>query len=112
MTGAGINTPAMHLDFFIFFRYVLTVIASIYATVVTLQSLYGWYLHLSGPNKYIALVRRYVIVHGLRLRVKSFWGDVVVSILLCIVLLLLWRAHEQVSRIDPWENADRIAKSR
>jgi hypothetical protein len=58
------------------------------------------------------MVRRYVIVHGLRLRVKSFWGDVVVSILLCIVLLLLWRAHEQVARIDPWKNADRIAKSR
>jgi hypothetical protein len=101
-----------HIDFFIFFRYVLTVIVSIYATIVTLQSLYGWYVWLGGADKHIALVRRYVIVHGLRLRVKSFWGDVVVSVLLCVVLLLLWRAHEQVARINPWENADRTVKLR
>ena len=101
-----------HLDFFIFFRYVLTVIVSIYATIVTLQSLYGWYVWLSGADKHITLVRRYVIVHGLRLRFKSFWGDVLVSVLLCVVLLLLWRAHEAVARIDPWINGNRIAQSR
>jgi hypothetical protein len=101
-----------HVDFFIFFRYVLTVIASIYATVVTLQSLYGWYIWLSGADKYVAMVRRYVIVHGLRLRVKSFWGDVVVCVLLCVVLLLLWRAHEQVALIEPWQNAERTPQSR
>lgn len=100
------------LDFFIFFRYALTVVASIYVTVVTLQSLYGWYIWLSGPDKYVSLVRRYVIVHGLRLRVKSFWADVVISVLLCVVLLLLWRAHEVVARIDPWQNAHRTIKYR
>ena len=27
------------------------------------------------------------IVHGLRLRFKAFWGDVIISLLLCVVFL-------------------------
>ena len=82
-----------HLDFFDFFRWVLGTIVTIYATIVTLQSLWGWYVWLSGSDKYITMLRRYVIVHGLRLRFKTFWGDVIICILLCVAFLLLWRAH-------------------
>jgi len=81
------------IDFFNFFRYLLAIIATVYATVITLQSLWGWYVYLSGRDKYISLVRRYVIVQGLRLRFRTFWGDVLVCLLLCVVFLLLWRAH-------------------
>jgi hypothetical protein len=81
------------IDFFNFFRYLLGTIVTIYATIVTLQSLWGWYVFLTGSDKYIGLVRRYVIVHGLRLRFKSFWGDVIICILLCVVFVLLWHAH-------------------
>ena len=84
------------LDFFQFFRYLLGLIATVYATVLTLQSLWGWIVWLSGEDKYISLVRRYVIVHGLRLRVKSFWGDVIICVLLCVVFFLLWYAHGQM----------------
>ncbi len=90
------------VDFFLFFRYVLMVVVVVYATVVTLQSLYGWYVWLSGPDRYISLLRRYVIVQGLRLRFKSFWGDLVICLLLCIVLILIARAHGAVARINPW----------
>jgi hypothetical protein len=86
------------IDFFNFFRYMLAVIVTVYATTVTLQSLYGWYLYLSSPDKYMSLIRRYVIVQGLRLRFRSFWGDVLVCVLLSVVCLLLWRAHVVVSR--------------
>jgi hypothetical protein len=80
-------------DPFDFFRWWLGWIATIYATVITLQSLYGWYVWLAGSDKYIALLRRYILVQGLRLRFKAFWGDVIVCALLCVAFLLLWRAH-------------------
>ena len=83
----------MHLDAFDFFRWVLSIIATIYATVVTLQSLWGWYVWLQGSDKYMTMLRRYVLVHGLRLRFKAFWGDVLICVLLCVAFLLLWRAH-------------------
>jgi hypothetical protein len=91
-----------NIDFFNFFRYSLATVVGIYATVVTLQSLYGWYVYLSGPDKYMSLIRRYVIVQGLRLRVKSFWGDVVVCVGLAVVLGIVAYAHHLVSRIHPW----------
>ena len=81
------------VDFFNFFRYMLGTVATIYATVLTLQSLWGWYVWLAGQDRYIGLVRRYLIVHGLRLRVKAFWGDVIICGLLCVTFLILWRAH-------------------
>ena len=85
-----------NVDFFQFFRYLLGTIATVYATVITLQSLWGWYVWLAGSDKYISLVRRYLVVHGLRLRFKAFWGDVVVCILLTVVFFILWYAHGQM----------------
>lgn len=83
----------MHLDAFDFFRWFLSIVATIYATVITLQSLWGWYTWLAGSDKYMTMLRRYVIVHGLRLRFKTFWGDVLICVLLCVAFLILWRAH-------------------
>ena len=81
------------IDLFNFFRWVLSIIATIYATVITLQSLWGWYIWFQGPDKFITLARRYVLLHGLRLRFKTFWGDVIICVLLCIAFLLMWRLH-------------------
>jgi len=87
------------IDFFNFFRYFLGTVATIYATVVTLQSLWGWYVWLTGRDKYISLLRRYVIVHGLRLRFKAFWGDVIICALMCIVFVMLWHAHREMNAL-------------
>ncbi len=84
------------LDPFQFFRLTVAWIATIYASIITLQSLYGWVIYLSGQEKYITVVRRYVIVHALRLRFKTFWGDVLICLLLCIVFFLLYRLHPLV----------------
>ncbi len=81
------------VDFFQFFRWVLSLIATIYATIITLQSLYGWMVWFGGTDKYVSLLRRYVILHGLRLRFASFWGDVLICLLLCVAFLLMWRLH-------------------
>src|SRR5450432_2840998 len=84
------------VDFFNFFRWAAGTVATVYATVITLQSLYGWYIWFAGQDKYIGMLRRYVIVHGLRLRVRAFWGDVIVCVLLCVVFLMLWHAHHLI----------------
>ena len=87
-------------DLFDFFRRWLGIVVTIYATVVTLQSLWGWYVWLAGSDKYIALLRRYVIVQGLRLRFRAFWGDVIICVLLCVVFLILWHAHGLIYDLD------------
>ena len=89
----------MRLDFFDLFRWTLACIATVYATVVTIQSAMGWYAWLRGNDKYISLARRYLIVHGLRLRVRTFGGDVLVCGLLCLTFLILWYAHVQVQHL-------------
>ena len=89
----------MHLDFFDIFRWVLAWVATIYATVITVQSGWTWWAWLKGPDKYVTLARRYLIVHGLRLRVRTFGGDVVVCGLLCLTFLILWHAHGRVEQL-------------
>lgn len=95
------------IDFFNFFRYSLGTIVTIYATVLTVQSAWGWIVWLAGDDRHMTLLRRYVIVHGLRLRFKAFWGDVIVCGLLCVVFLILWRAHYVL-----YEFKDRLAEVR
>jgi len=87
------------VDFFNFFRWTLGTVVTIYASIVTAQSMYGWYVWLAGADKHISMIRRYVIVHGLRLRFLRFWGDVLITILLCVTFMLLWRAHAVVNQI-------------
>ncbi len=87
-------------DLFDFFRWWVATIATVYATVVTVQSLYGWYVWLAGSDKYISLLRRYLLVHGLRLRFKTFWGDVIICGLLCVTFFILWHAHTIISDLD------------
>jgi hypothetical protein len=88
------------VDLFFFFRRVLVTLVTVYATVITLQSLWEWYRWLSGQDKYLGLLRRYLIVHGLRLRFTSFWGDLLICVLLCVAFLLLWRAHGVLNGIQ------------
>jgi hypothetical protein len=83
-------------DLFDFFRWWLAWIVTVYATVITVQSLWGWYVWLAGSDKYISLVRRYVIVQGLRLRFRAFWGDVLICVLLTAAFFILWHAHHLI----------------
>jgi hypothetical protein len=80
-------------DLFMFFRFWLGWVVTVYATIITAQSLWGWYVWLRGNDKYMTLLRRYLVVHGLRMRFRAFWGDVLVCVLLCIAFLLIWRAQ-------------------
>src|SRR5204862_3239454 len=65
------KTRMPDIDFFAFFRFWLATIVTIYASVITLQSFRSWYFWLAGNDKYSSLLRRYLLVHGLRLRFKT-----------------------------------------
>jgi len=81
------------LDPFEFFRLTVAWVATVYATIVLSQSAWGWIVFLSGSGRHITVIRRYIVVHALRLRFKTFWGDVIICLLLCVVFVLVWRAH-------------------
>ena len=98
------------IDFFQFFRYLLGTVVTIYASIISLQSLWGWIEWLSGKDKYITLIRRYVIVHGLRLRFKSFMGDVVICLLLTVTCVLIAMAHYQMKLTFESVNAVRFGR--
>ena len=101
------------IDFFNFWRLLLGWVVTIYATVVTLQSLWGWYVWLTGGDRYISVVRQYVILHGLRLRFRTFWGDVLICVLLCVAFGILWHAHHVMNDLGNKLNDVRhIAQSR
>ena len=105
------RTLMPRIDFFNFFRYALGTVVTVYATVVSLQSLWGWYVWLMGTEKYVSLLRRYVILHGLRLRFRTFWGDVLVCLLLCVAFLVMWHAHLVIYDLgDKVEDVRRLAQ--
>ncbi|GIW75568.1 MAG: hypothetical protein KatS3mg104_0631 [Phycisphaerae bacterium] len=62
------------IDLFNFFRWALFIFVSIYCTLITVQSLWGWYVWLASDDRYMTILRRYVILHGLRLRFKNVLG--------------------------------------
>ena len=88
------------IDFFNFWRWLLAIIGTVYATVITLQSLWGCYVYLAGSDRMISLARRYIIEHGLRLRFTSFWGDVLICLLLTVAFFILWHAHHVLFQIE------------
>lgn len=88
------------IDFFGFFRFWLATIVTIYASVITLQTFRSWYFWLAGSDKYSSLLRRYLLVHGLRLRFKTFWGDVIVCALLATAFFMIWHAQRVVSEAN------------
>ena len=99
--------PLADYDLFDWFRLALGWIVTVYATVITLQSLWGWYVWLAARDKYVGLLRRYLIVHGLRLRFSTFWGDVIISSLLTLVFFVLWHAHQLIYDLDRTLKAQR-----
>ena len=88
------------IDPFNFFRWGLSIVVSVYCVVVMTQQGYGWYVWLMTNDRYIGMLRRYLLVHGLRLRFRTFWGDVLICVLLGVVFLLLFVAHTILLHTD------------
>src|SRR5262245_8073462 len=81
------------LDLFEFFRFILTIACFIYAAVVTIQSVWNWMLYLSGTQRATTLLRRYLIIQLLRLRLRPFAGELVQIAVWTAVLVFLIRMH-------------------
>ncbi|MGF1634761.1 MAG: hypothetical protein ACFCVE_12990 [Phycisphaerae bacterium] len=79
------------LDLFHAFRWMLATFVTVYATVITLQFLWGWYVYLNTPDRYLSMARRYILVQGLRIRMFKFGPDVAVITLQCVAFgLMMW----------------------
>jgi len=81
------------IDIFDFYRYLLAIFVTVYVSIITMQWAWGWYLVLRGKERYISILRQYLILHALRMRFRAFWGDVLICLLLCVVFVLIWQLH-------------------
>jgi hypothetical protein len=104
------------IDFFNFWRIGLAWVVTIYCTIITVQSLWGWYVWLAGSDKYVSMLRRYLILHSLRLRFRRFGPDVLVCILLTVAFCIMWHAHYVIedlkNRVRAASDVPTIVKSR
>lgn len=66
---------ASNLDLFHVWRVVLSTLCGAYATVVTVRSFWGWVVYLSGSDRRTSLMRNYVLVQLLRLRLGRFASE-------------------------------------
>jgi hypothetical protein len=95
------DRTAMHYsDLFGFFRWLLGWFLTIYCIIITAQSLWGWWVWLAGNDRYMSLLRRYLIIQALRLRFRAFWGDALICLLLCAAFALIWRAQLKMDGIE------------
>jgi len=82
-------------DLFELWRVVLATICGVYATVVTVRSLWGWTAFLSGSDRTMTLMRSYLVVHLLRLRGGRFARELawIGSYLAILIGLLFWHGR-------------------
>lgn len=96
MNFARLLSPAgwdTQFDLFYFFRWWLTIVCFVYALILTGRSLWGWIEFLSRPDRPVTVLRHYVIVQLLRLRVRRFRGELVRITAWTAALVLVIRAH-------------------
>lgn len=87
---------AGEFDLFIFFRWWLSLVCLIYAGILSIRSLLGWIDYLGQPDRARTMLRHYVIVQLLRLRVRRFRAELLRIAAWSMVLMLLIRAHAWV----------------
>jgi len=108
----GVKSTMPEVDFFHFFRKGVGWIATIYATVILLQSLYGWWVYLAAADRYTGMMRRYLLVQAIRLRFHRFAGDIAICALLCVAFLIIWRAHYTIYGIEAtYADVHRVSKT-
>lgn len=71
----------------------LAVVVTVYSVIVLWQTCASYWVWLSAGDRYTGILRRYVMVHSLRVKLRTFGGDIAVSVLLCVCLGLLGWLH-------------------
>jgi len=80
------------LDFFETFRWLLALVCTVYAVVVTWRSLVGWLVYFRGSRE-TAVLGRYTLVLLMRTRLRRFAGELTQILALTAMLIVLLYAH-------------------
>jgi len=83
----------IEIDFFTLWRWMLALVVMIYSGIVLWQTAAGYWVWLSSGDRYTGILRRYLMVHSLRVRARAFGADIAVCLLLCVTLGLLGWLH-------------------
>ncbi|MFH1420228.1 MAG: hypothetical protein ABII12_18300 [Planctomycetota bacterium] len=80
-------------DLFEMWRWLLCVVCAVYAVVVTGRSLWGWYVYLSARDRTRMIMRKYVVVQLLRLRLRPLARELSLIGFWLILLALVLSRH-------------------
>lgn len=83
-------------DLFEIWRWTLAVACSIYAIVVTLRWLGSWLTYLGEPIREREMMRRYVLLHVLRLRGSRFRSELLRIVAYGVAIVVVYWLHEFV----------------
>lgn len=78
-------------DFFDWWRWLLAIVCTVYAIVITARSLWDWIVYFAAPDRATTLMKKYTIVHLLRLRVRTFLEELgQIAFWGCALVILLY----------------------
>ncbi len=80
---------AQGFDLFDFWRWFLAIACTVYTIIFTVRWAWDWLAYLSSGGRSIAMLRRYIIVQALRLRVRRFQEEGLAIVGWGIVLFVL-----------------------
>ena len=83
-------------DLFEIWRWGLAVACTIYAIVVTLRWLAGWLTYLGEPIRERMLVRRYILLHLLRLRGNRFQSELLRIVAYGGAIVVVYWLHDYI----------------
>jgi len=87
---------AVDLDLFYSWRWLLMVVCTVYAVGRTGQSFWRWYAYLWSGDRSTLLMRQYLFVQLLRLRVHRYTLELAqIAVLLVLLAVISW-AHRFV----------------
>ncbi len=85
------------VDIFTFYRWLLAWVVTVYCTVLTIQWAWNWYVWLGSSDRYVKLLRRYLLVTALRMKFRTFWGELLICLLLTVAFFLMCKAQYTMS---------------
>lgn len=86
----------MDFDLFYFWRWLLVLVCTIYWLCCLGQTLWGWYEYLWAGTREAAMMRRYVFVQILRIRVHRFTLELAQIVVLLALFAAVMLAHRVV----------------
>jgi hypothetical protein len=100
----------LNKDLFDLYRFLLAWVVTIYCVVTTAQWGWGWYVWLSSSDRYIVMMRRYMLLQILRMKFREFWGELLICSLLGVAFWLMWDAQVIMGQIDKLRESANVAR--